>query len=355
MKIDKQDLEWAAGQGLIDLEQVEPLWQALVEHRSDRTESKTEGIRPQFNFANFAFYFGALIVICAMTWFINLAWESFGGGGLFVLACIYALCFILAGGTLWAGENTKIAGGLLYTIAVSMTPLAIYGLQRATGWWQQTDPGVYRDFYVWIKGSWFLMELGTIISGLIALKYIRFPFLTAPIAFSLYFMSMDITPLLFGEKELNWELRLLVSMWFGIACLIVAYLVDIRIRRREGDFAFWLYLFGLMSFWFGLTLQGDSNEFQKFIYCLINLGLMILSVLLKRKVFMVFGAIGVFSYLGHLAYTIFKDAVLFPFALTVLGIFIIYLGVLYQRYSTRIETFLGDVLPENIKQMLPRE
>ncbi|OYD91763.1 DUF2157 domain-containing protein [Nostoc sp. 'Peltigera membranacea cyanobiont' 213] len=346
MKIYQEDLDWAVSQGLITAEQANALWNALSVRNSER---------PQFNFANVTFYFGALIVISAMTWFMTLAWESFGGSGIFLLASIYALCFVLAGSNLWWRQEMKIPGGLLFTIAVSLTPLAIYGLQRTTGFWTQGDPGTYQDFYLWIKGSWFLMELGTIIAGLVAINFVRFPFLTAPIAFSLYFMSMDITPLLFGEKTYNWQLRLLVSLWFGIACIVVAYLVDIRTRRRDGDYSFWLYLFGLLAFWFGLTLMGDSNEFQKFLYCLINLGLMLLSVLLKRKVFIVFGGMGVFSYLGHLAYSVFQNAVLFPFALTVLGISMIYLGTLYQRNSRNIELFLERLLPDTVRRLLPRE
>lgn len=347
MKIYKEDLDWAASQGLITPQQADTLWQALSNRVTDE--------RPQFNFANVAFYFGALIVISAMTWFMSLAWESFGGGGIFLLAIAYAFCFILAGSSLYFRQNMKVPGGLLFTIAVCMTPLAIYGLQRWTGFWIQGDPGTYRDYYTWVKGSWFLMELGTIITGLIALRFVRFPFLTAPIAFSLYFMSMDLTPLIFGKNEFNWNQRLLISVWFGISCIIVAYLIDIRTRRRDGDFAFWLYLFGLMAFWFGMTLMGDGNEFQKFIYFLINLGLMLLSVVLRRKVFMVFGAMGVFGYLSHLAYSVFKDAVLFPFALTALGISIIYLGVLYQRQSRNLERLFEGLLPNSLRQFLPRE
>ncbi|MEH1891924.1 MAG: DUF2157 domain-containing protein [Nostoc sp.] len=346
MKIYKEDLQSAASQGLISPEQVDALWDALSERNSDR---------PQFNFANVAFYFGALIVISAMTWFMVLAWESFGGGGIFLLASIYAFCFVIMGRRLWFDQNLKVPGGLLFTIAVCMTPLAIYGLQRWTGFWIQTDPGTYRDYYHWIKGSWFFMEVGTIIAALVALKFVRFPFLTAPIAFSLYFISMDLTPLLFGKTDFSWKQRLLVSMWFGIACLIVAYLVDIRTRRRDGDFAFWLYLFGLIPFWFSLSFMGDSNELQKFIYCLINLGLMVLSVLLRRKVFIVFGAIGVFGYFGYLASTVFKNALLFPIVLTILGIFVIYLGILYQRNSQAIERFFEGLLPEQLRQILPRD
>jgi hypothetical protein len=329
MNLERQDLDWAAREQIITPQQAEELWNALSERYQDSDDYRN---RPRFNFANFAYYFGALIVISAMGWLMTKAWESFGGAGLFFIAVTYAIAFILVGYNLYSQQNLKIPGGLLYTMAVCMSPLAIYGLQRWSGFWQQSDPGIYRDFYYWVKGSWFLMELGTILAASIALKFVRFPFLTAPIAFSLWFMSMDLTPLIFGENNFDWKNRALVSMWFGIACIIIAYLIDIKIRRSEGDFAFWLYLFGSIAFWFSLPWLGEDTEWSKFLYGLTNLGLMVLSLLLKRRVFMVFGAIGVFWYLGHLAYQVFADSFLFPFFLTFLGLGIIYIGILYQRH-----------------------
>src|SRR2546427_5820089 len=53
---------------------------------------------------------------------------------------------------------------------------------------------------------------------------------------------------------------------------------------------------------------------------------MLVAVLLQRKTFMVFGAIGVYSYLGHLAFDVFRNSLLFPAALTALGIAIIAAG-----------------------------
>jgi hypothetical protein len=52
----------------------------------------------------------------------------------------------------------------------------------------------------------------------------------------------------------------------------------------------------------------------------MNLALLALSVLLQRRVFTVFAAVGVFSYLVHLASTIFADSVMFPFILTAIGL-----------------------------------
>ena len=343
MKIAKKDLDWAVAAGLLSADQAETLWSALERRADDR---------PRFDLATVAYYFGALIVISAMGWFMTEAWERFGSGGIVLISTVYGVCFVLAGRTLWGKPGLKIPGGLLFTMAVSMTPLAIYGLDRLTGMWPQGDPGVYHGYHVWVKGSWLFMEVGTIIAGLVALRFVRFPFLTAPIALSLWYMSMDLTPLLFGKMEFTWDERLWVSLCFGLAVLVVSYLVD---RRTKDDYAFWGYLFGMMAFWGGLSLMESHSELNRFLYCLINVGLMFLSVFLRRRVFIVFGSMGVFGYLGYLAYRVFRDSLLFPFALSLLGSFVIYLGVRYQRNREAIERFMLTRVPMGIKRLLPAE
>src|ERR1700676_5316092 len=209
MNLSKEDLTWAAKEGVISAEEGGHLVGKLQERGAGATKSK-------FDMANVAYYFGALIVMSAMGWLMNLAWEQVGGVGIFLLATCYAFLFVLTGRTLWYKENLTIPGGLLFTLAVWMTPLAIYGLERATGLWPQGAPENFQGYHIWIKGSWILMEVGTVITGLIALKFIRFPFLTFPIAFSLWYMSMDLAPLLLGKTEFNWHERLWVSLCFGL-------------------------------------------------------------------------------------------------------------------------------------------
>jgi hypothetical protein len=53
-------------------------------------------------------------------------------------------------------------------------------------------------------------------------------------------MSMDLAAYLAGQR--HWELALgqRVSIAFGLAMLLVAYMVD---HRNREDFSFWLYLF----------------------------------------------------------------------------------------------------------------
>ena len=343
MKITKDDFEWAVSKGLLSSQQADALWTAL--------ESRTG-----FSVANVAYYFGALVVISAMGWFMTEAWERFGGGGIFAIALGYAVIFVMAGRHLWGTVGLKIPGGLLFTLAVWMTPLAIYGLERLTDIWPQGAPGSFQSYHIWVKGSWVLMETGTIIAGLVALRFVRFPFLTFPIAFSLWYMSMDLTPLLVGGSDFSgdftWNERLWVSFSFGLVILLLSYLVD---RRTKEDFAFWGYLFGTLAFWGGLSLMESSSELNKFLYCLINVGLIFLSVFLDRRVFVVFGSLGVFGYLGHLSYTVFKDSLMFPFVLSLFGILVIYLGIQYQRHREGIEHFLLGLVPETVRKFSPRE
>ncbi|GBC62423.1 DUF2157 domain-containing protein [Desulfonema ishimotonii] len=340
MKLSKEDFQWAVDENIITAEQRDRLWEGLLKRKGDR---------PKFDMPHVLYYFGAMIVISAMTWFMTTAWEEFGGGGIFIISVIYALCFVLAGHTLWFRNRLKVPGGLLFTLAVCMTPLAIYGLERFTGIWPAGDPGTYHDYHFWIRGSWIFMEIGTVMAGLVALRFVRFPFLTAPIAFSLWYMSMDLTEIFFGTG-FGWDERLWVSLWFGMAMLIFSYLID---HRTLDDYAFWGYLFGMLAFWGGLSLMKSDSELSKFFYCVINLLLMALSVFLQRRVFIIFGALGVFGYLGHLAYRVFEDSLLFPFALTLVGILIIFLGIRYQKKQERIEQMILSSVPERLGYLLP--
>jgi hypothetical protein len=343
MNISRTDLQQAASAAGVTEEQSALIWNALSSGPS------TAG-KPRFDLSNVAYYIGALVVIGAMGWFMNKAWDGLGGPGLAAVAACYAVCFLLGGRTLWA-QGLRIPGGLLFTMAVCMVPLATFGIERWTGYWPASDPGSYSRFHPYINGSWIIMESATIIAGLVALRFWRFPFLTAPIAYSLWFMSMDIAELIAGQPVMSGHDREVISLVFGMVMLLATYIVDLR--RGAEDFTFWGYLFGLAAFWGGLSSLDSNSELGKFIYCLINVGLIFCSLVLKRRVFIVFGALGFFGYLGHLAYRVFEDSVLFPFALTLVGLGIIYLGLQYQRRKDRIEAYVQTHVLPPIRGFVP--
>jgi hypothetical protein len=175
----------------------------------------------------------------------------------------------------------------------------------------------------------------------LALYWVRFGFLTAPLAFSAWFFSMDIWALLVDKGELTFADEKKVSVVVGLAILAIGFMLDRASPRRAGvkseDFAFWSYLFGLMAFWGGLTAMDSQSELNKFLYALLNLGLIGIAVPLRRATFMVFGVVGFHAYVGHLAYDTFKDSMLFPFVLALLGLTMILSTVWAQRWMRRAQ------------------
>ena len=337
VSISHARLQAAASLAGISSDQTERLWLNMQ-------TNPAEANAPRFDTENVAYYFGALVIIGAMGWFMNDAWDYLNGWGLTIVAVCYAMLFGLIGRRFWDMPNRRIPGGLLLTVAACMTPLAIYGAEKATGFWPVRDPGSYTRFHPYISGSWVIIEAGTILAGLFMLRKWRFPFLTAPLAYALWFASMDVPELLFFKDPLTWDEKKWFSLVFGLIMMGFTYAADLR--RKHADFAFWGYLFGLLAFWGGLTAMDSDSELGKFIYCLINLGLVGVSLILGRRTFIIFGSLGVFLYLGHLAHEVFKDSFAFPFALSFLGLGIIYLGILYRRKRDALENWIRSrVLP----------
>ena len=141
------------------------------------------------------------------------------------------------------------------------------------------------------------------------------------------------------------------GVWFGLLVLAVAWTVDYR--SRNGDFAFWLHLFGLLAFWGGITASDSATELGRAIYCLFNAGLLAIAAILMRRAYAVFGAFGVCLYLGHLAEKVFKDSLLFPFSLSLIGIAVIAVGLFYHRKERVITAWLSAHLPAALLRLRP--
>ena len=212
---------------------------------------------------------------------------------------------------------------------------------------------VYRDYHQLIDWRWLMMELATLATGALMLWRYRLPFMVMPVAVTLWYLGMDLTPLLFdsSDPELNWELRKFVSLVFGTAMLLLAFWVDVR-TRHDQDYAFCLSLFGMLTFWCGLSLLESDSELGKFGYFCINLGLIALAALLGRRVFAVFGGLGAAGYLGYQARHVFGASLLFPFALSAIGLGVIWLGLLWQRHERTVGAKLRRRLPQPLRELI---
>lgn len=338
MRITRPDLDTATEQGLISARQAEDLWRFLREQGRDL---------PGFRFAHVLYYLGGTMAIGAMSVFMTLGWELLGGWGILLISALYILLAVALTEYLLQ-RRLRIPAGLTAALAVALVPLAVYGLQKGLGFWP--DDAVYQDYHDWISWRWILMELATLAAAAVAFWRYRLPFLLLPVAVTLWYMSMDLVPFLF-DLQLTWELRRDFSLWFGLGMLILAFAVDLRLGRRP-DYGFWLYLFGMLAFWCGLSLRESDSELAKFLYCLTNLGLLLIGTALRRRVFAVFGGLGVAGYLGYLANRVFADSLLFPVVLSFIGLGVIGLGILWQRHEQRLGERLRAALPVRLRRVV---
>jgi hypothetical protein len=291
-----------------------------------------------------------MIAIGAMSLFMTVGWNGLGGWGGFLISICYAVLALALTHWLLEHRHLHIPAGILATLAVVMVPLAIFFAQMALGYWGEGKP--YRDYHALIDWRWITMEFGTLAIGAVLLWRYRFPFMLMPIAVTLWYMSMDLVPFLMNQDRVyDWEIRKFISLWFGLAMTLLAFWVDLR-SRFSRDYAFWLYLFGVLTFWGGLSLMESGSEWGKLAYCGINVLMILVGAVLGRRVFAVFGGLGVAIYLGDLSWRVFKDSMFFPLALSALGLAIIGLGVLWQRREAEWSARLRSVLPAPMRELI---
>ena len=63
--------------------------------------------------------------------------------------------------------------------------------------------------------------------------------------------------------------------------------------------------------------------------------MLLFGAVIGRRVYTVFGALGIAGYLGHLSYKVFKDSLVFPVALMLIGLGILGVTVGSARLAKR--------------------
>jgi hypothetical protein len=357
--LTRAELAAAAQQGLLRETDTEPLWQYLVQASraaaaAARPAPASQGAR--FSFTDTLYYFGGMLAIGAATLFMTEGWRLLGAWGLLAISGVYAALCVAASQRLHR-RGFAIPAGILATLAVCLVPLATWALQQALGLWPEGGPERYASYHTLIDWRWLTLELATLAAAVTALWALRYPFLTMPLAMTLWYLSMDLARLLVAPGEaLAWAVYRDFSVFFGLCMLLLAFWVDARSRGAGGsrrDYAFWLYLMGMLTFWGALTARESGDELAKLVYGLFNAALVLLAAVLQRRVFAVCGGLGVALYLGHLSQRVFRDSLLFPLSLTLIGLAVMACGLWWQKHEAQVQAALLRRLPAGLRGWLP--
>lgn len=360
------DIEAAVRRGAIDPAQAHALWADWADPGNPRRVHRNPGAdvdrgpldKPRFSMAHVLYYFGGLLAMGAMSLFMTWGWAAFGPWGSAVITALY-LWAALRVATHLLRRELNIPAGVLATLAVTLVPLLVWSVQVGLGWWPDGGAQSFRSFHTQINWRWIMLELATLAAAVVMLRNYRLPFMVMPVAVVLWYASMDWAHLLMQNNGFDWKLVRDLSAVFGLGTLALAVWVDLRTRVAahpvdRQDFAFWLYIFGTLMFWCGLSLRDSGSEWGKAGYAAINVVLVFWGVAINRRVFTVFGGLGVMVYLGYLSSRVFQDSLGFMFALTLLGLGLVAVGVWWQRHERELHAALSQWLPGGL-QPLARE
>jgi len=300
-------------------------------------------------FQKVLYYGGGLLIISAMTWLMKTSWDSFGATGMTFISALYIIVFFIIGYYVFFKKNMEVAGGLLFSVSIAVVPLFVFSLLRVFNFWPQGWS--YDDYYIWVRGKWIILEISVILAALPILLKTKFPFHVFLIAGSLWFFSMDIVPIIYEKTEITWTERAVISNIFGLCMIGIGYFADIKFKK---DYSFWLYLFGAITLSSGMSVFYNDDLLKFIMFGIVNVLLILFSLFINRNVFLVFGTIGLIEFLGRLSWKFFRDSVFFPFALTIIGVLLIFSGIFFQKNKKKIEEGIIKKLPAFILNLRPK-
>lgn len=307
-------------------------------------EGTGEGTRVEarraLNGVTIAYGVGALVVLFAFGWFLADRWKVLGPSGVFGVTIAYAAVFLVVA-HVTRREGFPVAHGVATLLAVAMVPLATWALMQWTGVW---SPEYHRLCglrvvpFGYCQGEKVAVELSAVAAALIALRRVKFPPLTIPIAVVSVSMPerfiREWSATGYSGVSMGWR-------WVIVASLVAtaAYLIDRRMR--DDDYGLWFWVAASFATLVGTIGVLSGDEYLRWYLGPVSLVVLVASVYLRRRILLALGIAGVFGYLAWLANDVFKLTLAFPLLLAVLGVAIIIVTVWLQRRFPEIVRRVG--------------
>ena len=329
----EDDLDRWQASGLISAEQRGALLRDLEAHQP--TE---DGL----DVTTLLYYSGGLLVLLAYSVFLGFQWETLNEGGRVAISLASLIFFAAVSQVLVRSERYRLPGELLEVVAVAVVPLLGFALMDVAGLWPDS-PGFRREalreaYYEDL--SWARMALAgtTLLVALAAFGRSRSPFVMVAAAVSFTFFALEIVLQIEGpssEYPSNAAQSLTIA---GLAAAAIA--AGVLVRERGGrDYATWLYLLGVV----GLALGLSDKAFDAYrneaawgaLWMVTAFILLAISVPLQQRLFAAAGLAAVFAFLAKLVFEVFESANA-ALVLIVIGLLVLGLGMLYQRYGSRL-------------------
>jgi hypothetical protein len=309
-----EDLKRWWQKGLISDEQLI----AILAEEGLEMEPESEEKKTGLNLVTVAYYFGGLLAFFSLTFFVGINWEDLGDGARLAVALSAMLVIGALGVWLRFSQGYRTAGGLLLFVATAVLPLFVYTVEQLLGF----------DFNA---GSALVMCLIGLAGALALLKFTRFSLISLLVAALIHATIMDI--LWIGEWGGDLPLQVTAATC-GVFILLGIAFTFWKIKAN----AFWFKLYGLVGLYIASTslFVASDNVLLGLLFLIVYLVIVAFSLRFREVIYLIFGAIGVYTYIVRLVFDTFEGTVYFPLLLGGIGISIIVLAVLAQHYGRHL-------------------
>ncbi len=289
---------------------------------------------------------GTLFFLSGLFWFMGNQTFLHGIKALLIVSSIYSIAFFFAGFFLLKKNKKSLAGKSSLFLSIAMVPFITFSIQNLSGIAYSPFLLEKCQFYFWIFESRFLLQLTTILAALSILHFIRVPLLSVMVYTPLWLISLDLISCLLGKASGPFIAN--TSLTLGAALIVFSVFIE-RLQKKDNDFAFWGYFTGTVIFFIGLNLYTFTSEIGYAFYAFISFLLLLLAPVLRRIIFIVFGGMGLVTYILDLAYRHFFDSPLFPFLLSAMGAFLMIFPFILKKHNNKVLSFLNRI---SIKKQL---
>lgn len=332
-RLTDADLERWVQSGLISVDQRDAMLRDLEAHQP--TE---DGL----SVTTILYYSGGLLVLLAYSVFLGFQWEELNEGGRVAISLASLIFFAAVSQVLVRSGRYRLPGELLEVVAVAVVPLLGFALLDVAGLWPD-DPGyrrqALRETY-YEELSWARMALAgtTLIVALAAFRWSRSPFVMVAAAVSFTFFALEVVLQIEGpRRDYPWDAAQSLTI-AGLAAAAIA--TGALVRERGGrDYAMWLYLLGVVGLALGLSdkaFDSYQNEAAWGVLWMVTAFILLaISVPLQQRLFAAAGLAAIFGFLAKLVFDVFESANA-ALVLIVIGLLVLGLGMLYQRYNERL-------------------
>ena len=267
---------------------------------------------------NMLYFFGGCIAIGAMFFFLDATLSLFDHWQFVSIIFLYLLAGIGIA-HIFSTLNMDTPASFIFVFVILITPIAVYSLCSTLGYWEL--PQKYTDNLFILKGIHsHELELAMLMIAGVLYYFYRYPFILMPICLVLFIFTIDNG---YSEKL------------YGALMTALAIAIDMYHKKKKIDLTFWLYFFGVGAFWLSIYSENFSNEYIWLGFLLMNIIFISVGVIFSRTIVLIYGTIGFVGYVAHLGFDVFAKSVGFPFILSLIGLGLIILGVIFKKIKNR--------------------